>query len=114
MNTFNTITIALTLLLAIISSASAQKQKNGVPGTSPYGTNTWDCKRHDSHPPNDSIPYWEYGPCDPYYKHRSYCPKGCTVANDNRHYSRALLLLSLRGSGSVVAKPVLLDALCGR
>ena len=123
MNSTSIIISAITLLLASSAYASdgnpnINKEEsativmaNGVPSSpsDPYNhwsyhhhwTNNWDCKRHDSHPPNDSIPYWEYGPCDPYYKHRQYCPKGCTVGGSGHHYevqnSRALL--SLRGSG---------------
>lgn len=123
MNSTSIIISAITLLLASSAYASdgnpnISKEEsativmaNGVPSSpsNPYNhwsyhhqwTNNWDCKRHDSHPPNDSIPYWEYGPCDPYYKHRQYCPKGCTVGGSGHHYevqnSRALL--SLRGSG---------------
>lgn len=58
---------------------------NGIPESTKYThqswKNNWDCKQHNSFPPDPSTPYWEYGPCDPYYYHRQYCPKGCITNN---------------------------------
>ena len=76
MKTFSSIIITATTLL-LTSSVSADNTRYGQPNTNPHG----DCTRKDSFPQDPSTPYWEYGPCDPYYTSRKYCEKGCIVNN---------------------------------
>ena len=83
MKTFSSIIITATALLLTSSvSADSKQERYGQPNTNPHG----DCTRKDSFPQDPSTPYWEYGPCDPYYTSRKYCPKGCTVSSDDRYH----------------------------
>eukprot|EP00571_Detonula_confervacea_P015942 CAMPEP_0172306258 /NCGR_PEP_ID=MMETSP1058-20130122/7366_1 /TAXON_ID=83371 /ORGANISM="Detonula confervacea, Strain CCMP 353" /LENGTH=133 /DNA_ID=CAMNT_0013018083 /DNA_START=412 /DNA_END=810 /DNA_ORIENTATION=+ len=59
---------------------------HGDPDTNPNG----DCESSTSFPSDSDTPYWEWGPCDPYWEKRHYCEKGCKVASDghNHHHQK--------------------------